>query len=82
MTETKHVTFDELVKMLPTPGWELGTGNETFPVEDHTLEELVRVTHARHARKEAPGIIKRIENELELDAIELQKLWIYLGLPF
>jgi len=72
---------DELIERLPTSGWDLETGNPAFPVKNRTLEELVRTTHARNKKGEAPGIVKHVETELELDLIQLQQLWMHLGLP-
>jgi hypothetical protein len=71
----------ELVAQLQTKGWDLVTGSETTPLKNCTLEELVRIAHARHKKGEASGLIKRIESALELDLIEIQQLWAHLGLP-
>jgi hypothetical protein len=68
-----------LIAMLPTPGWRL-TGKDA-PTKGRTLEELVRQAHQRHAAGESPGLVSKIETELELDMLQLQELWMYLGLP-
>jgi hypothetical protein len=72
---------EELVAQLQTKGWDLVTGSETVPIKNRTLEEVVRATHARHKKGEEPGLIKRMETALELDLIQIQQLWEYLGLP-
>jgi len=74
-------TPEELIKLLPTSGWVLNTDDKTDPEKDSTLEELVRKTHTRHEKGEHPGLISRIETVIELDLIQLQHLWEYLGLP-
>ncbi len=74
-------SHEELIGMLPTQGWQLVTGNKAFPVKDRTLVELVKTTHARYTRGEAPGLISRIENTFEMDLVQIQQLWAYLGLP-
>ena len=82
MEEQKHKpTHDELIAMLSTPGWHLVADSKALSVKNRTLEELVRTTHARHKQGEAPGLISRLENSLELDAIQIQELWAHLGLP-
>jgi hypothetical protein len=72
---------EELVAQLQTRGWDLVTGSEAAPIKNRTLEELVRTSHTRHKKGEAPGLIKRMENALELDLIQMQELWEHLGLP-
>ena len=72
---------EKLVAMLQTKGWDLVTGSPTFPIKDRSLEELVRASHARHSKGESPGLIRRMEDSLELSLIQLQELWEYLGLP-
>jgi len=72
---------EELIAQLQKRGWDLVTGSEAFPIKNRTLEELVRMTHARHKKGEAPGLIKHMETVLELDLIQIQQLWEYLGLP-
>jgi len=74
--EQKH---EELVQQLRSPGWRLKTG-EGAPVEG-TLEHVARTAHARKTKGEAPGLVQRIENEVELDLFDLEQLWWHLGLP-
>jgi hypothetical protein len=70
----------ELVAMLPTRRWKLSSGNSTI-VQDQSLEELARLTHARHKKGETPGVVARMEAAFELDLAEIQLLWEHLGLP-
>ena len=72
-------THDELVKQLHTPGWRLVTDDEDEA--SGTLKDVLEETHARKKRKKEPGLIQHIETTLELDAIQIQNLWHYLGLP-
>ena len=78
MIDKEHLTFDELVAMLPTPGW---TAGEAEGIRGTTLEVLVKSAHEKYQKGEGVSIIQRIENEIYLDLPMLQKLWIYLGLP-
>lgn len=71
---------DDLVEKLNTSGWEIETGNKGFKIAG-TLEALLRTSHARKAKGEAPGLIQEIETGLELDAIKIVELWEHLGLP-
>jgi lambda repressor-like predicted transcriptional regulator len=74
-------THEELIAMLHTPGWEMETGSKAYQIKNRTLKELVETAHARRAKGEAIGPIKRIENAIEVDALQLQQLWMHLGLP-
>jgi hypothetical protein len=67
-------THDELVARIKTPGWRPVGKDKPASA---TLEEVLRSTH----RLEAPTLIQEIDTEIELDLIEIQKLWRYLGLP-
>lgn len=72
-------SHDDLVKQLHTPGWRHVT--EDKETASGTLKDVLTHTHARKKRKEEPGLIQHIETMLELDAIQIQNLWHYLGLP-
>jgi len=76
---TKKPTHDELVKQLHTPGWRLVTEDED--ATSGTLKDVLETTHARKQSKKEPGLVQNIETTLELDAIQIQNLWHYLGLP-
>ena len=71
---------EELIKKLHTPGWNLEAG-KSAPIKNRPLEDVVRAAHARHKKGEEPGIIKNLETTLELDLVQLQELWMHLGLP-
>jgi len=72
---------EELIAMLQTQGWDMVTGSEALPTKNRSLKELVKIAHERHVRGESPGLISQMEKALELDLIQLQELWEYLGLP-
>jgi len=76
---TEKPTHDELVKQLHTPGWRLVA--EDDEAKSGTLKDVLEETHARQKHKKEPGLIRHIETTLELDAIQIQNLWHYLGLP-
>jgi hypothetical protein len=78
---TKKPTHDELVKRLHTPGWRLIADDDKSHAASGTLKDVLEATHERKTRKKAPGLIQHIETTLELDAIQIQNLWHYLGLP-
>lgn len=74
-----NYSHDELAKLTTSSGWRLETDGKA----EHTgtLEDVAKVAHERHARGEHPGIIRRIENSIELEMLQLEQLWRYLGLP-
>jgi len=73
-------THDELIDKVKTPGWTLVTGQDDKTVKG-SLEDVLKVTHERRAKGEAPGLIRQIETEIELDMLQIEQLWRYLGLP-
>ena len=75
---TEKPTHDDLVKRLHTPGWRLVTDEDET---SGTLKDVLEENHARTKREKEPGLIRHIETTLELDAIQIQNLWRYLGLP-
>lgn len=76
-----HYTDDELTRRVKSPGWQLVTGKKDDNSVTGTLEHVLNVTHARHRKGEAPGLIQELETTIELDMIQIEKLWRYLGLP-
>jgi hypothetical protein len=71
---------EQLVGQLSEPGWRLiPTGID--PAVEGTLEDMARAAHARKKSGKEPGLVHRIENELELDLFDLEQLWWHLGLP-
>jgi len=72
-------THDDLKGRLKAPGWALVTGKDT-PISG-TLGKILGVSHERHKSGQATGSIREIETAIELDMIQIEKLWRYLGLP-
>jgi hypothetical protein len=72
-------TDDELTKKVTSPGWR-HEAKDGAPVTG-TLEEALKSGHARHAKGHGPGRIEELETAIELDMIQIEKLWRYLGLP-
>ena len=73
-------TQDDLKGRMKSPGWALITGQKEQSAFG-TLAELLGITHDRHKRGRAPGLIREIETAIELDMIQIEQLWRYLGLP-
>ena len=76
-----HYQEDDLMRRLASPGWRLKTGQKDDKAVSGTLEHVVRATHDRKKSGDAPGLIEEVETEIELDLIQIEKLWRYLGLP-
>ncbi len=74
-------TDDELAQRVKSPGWRLVSGSKDDDTVTGTLEHVLGVTHERHAGGQAPGLIEEIETRIELDMIQIELLWRYLGLP-
>ncbi|MGH6876577.1 MAG: hypothetical protein ACREHV_04265 [Rhizomicrobium sp.] len=72
-------TDDELRELAKQPGWRLDTGEGAG--HSGTLGDVAKVAHARRARGEPPGIVRRIENAVELEMLEVEQLWRAIGLP-
>ena len=72
-------TDDELSKRVASPGWRHESKDDA-PLTG-TLEEALKSGHARHAKGQPPGRIAELETAVELDMIQIEKLWRYLGLP-
>jgi hypothetical protein len=87
MTNKKPaLTHEDLVGRIKSKGWDFVTGDDSMPAKDQaskdqTLEDLVKLSHKRHKSGQKPGLIKDVESAVELDLIQLEKLWQYLGLP-
>jgi hypothetical protein len=73
-------TDQELADQLKSHGWKLVTENDKTATTG-TLEEMARTTHQRQAEGHAPGVIAKIETAVELDMLQIEKLWLQLGLP-
>jgi hypothetical protein len=74
-------THDELTKRVKSPGWRLVTGKKDDHPVTGTLEHVLGVTHERHKGGQASGLIEEIETKIELEMIQIELLWRYLGLP-
>ena len=72
---------EDLTGRLGSPGWRLKTEKTDSKPVTGTLEHVVRVTHDRKSSGQSPGLIEEIETRVELDLIQIEKLWRYLGLP-
>lgn len=78
MTDKKY-TLEELVDQLKSPGWRL-THESGEPVEG-TLEHVARAAYDRRQAGGRPGLLQRVENAIEIDMLDLEKIWWQLGLP-
>jgi hypothetical protein len=70
---TKY-TDEELAARVKSPGW--GLDGDTG-----TLEEVLKTAHQKRQDNELRGGIRELETAIELDMIQIEKLWLYLGLP-
>jgi hypothetical protein len=73
-------THDELKGRVKSPGWTVKTGSGNQPASD-TLEKALGIVHERKKVGQEPGLIEEIETGIELEMIQIEKLWQYLGLP-
>jgi hypothetical protein len=72
-------THDELTGRVETPGWQLIRDKEHTVTG--TLRYLLDLTHRSREKGTHLGLIREIETEIELDMLEVERLWRYLGLP-
>ncbi len=77
---TDKYSHEELVEKVDTPGWRVVSDDED-KARGGTLGEVLQATHESHQKGEHPGLIQEIETAIELDLIQMQQLWRYLGLP-
>lgn len=70
---------DGLKDLAKQPGWQLDAGEGAQ--HTGTLEEVARIAHERRTRGEHPGVVRQIENAIELEMLELERLWRGMGLP-
>jgi hypothetical protein len=73
-------TDDELVGLMKSPGWGLVTGRYDKATSG-TLEDVLKANHQRRRSGETPGLIQQLETSIELDMLQIEMLWRYLGLP-
>ncbi|HSZ75326.1 MAG TPA: hypothetical protein VK779_10940 [Rhizomicrobium sp.] len=74
------ISDDELVGLVKSPGWEL-VADKNDKATTGTLEDVLKVHHQMHRSGETPGPIKQLETSIELDMLQIEMLWRYLGLP-
>ena len=74
------ISDDKLVGLVKSPGWGLVSGTDKKAVTG-TLEDVVKAHHQMHQSGESPGLIKQLETSIELDMLQVEMLWRYLGLP-
>lgn len=74
---TKY-TDDELAGRVKSPGWSLAAGDK---VVTGTLEDVLKTAHQQRTDDGLRGGIRELETAIELDMIQIEKLWLYLGLP-
>ncbi len=79
MTDKKP-SPEDLAGQLKQPGWRLVPKDGGAPV-DGTLEHVARAAYDRKKKGQHPGLVQRIENAIEIDLLDLEKLWWQLGLP-
>jgi len=74
-----NYSHDDLAKLMTSSGWRLETDGKT----EHTgtLKDVATVAHERRTRGAHPGIIRQIETSIELEMLQLEQLWLNLGLP-
>jgi hypothetical protein len=73
------LSLKDLIARLDSPGWHLSS-DDGGPSESGTLKDVLESSHRRQ-QENAPGFIKQVETEVELDLIQMQQLWQHLGLP-
>jgi hypothetical protein len=76
--EKSTLSNEELAASRTSPGWRLQTGQDRH---EGTLEDVAKRAHERQTRGEHPGVISQIETSIELDMLQLEKLWYAMGLP-
>jgi hypothetical protein len=73
-------THDDLKGRMKSPGWALITRQKGLSPSG-TLEHVLGKTHKRKTDGHAPSLIHEIATGIELDMIQIEKLWQHLGLP-
>lgn len=71
---------EELVGLIKSPGWAADDKKNATPVAG-TLEDVLKARHQQYQRGEDAVLIRQLETSMELDMIQIEKLWRYLGLP-
>ena len=73
-------TDDELTNRVRSPGWRHAPDKDGTPVTGTLEEALKSGSRAACERRGAPAI-EELETAVELDIIQIEKLWRYSGLP-
>jgi len=69
-----------LVDKLDQPGWRAVADDLAMPAEG-TLRQMAEAAHGRRTGGRVPGLLQHMATRIEVDAVQLEKLWYYLGLP-
>lgn len=72
-----NYSHEDLTNRLTKSGWQRTDANGA--TERGTLKDLATKAHADRAKH--PGMVKEMETAVELELLQLQRLWEYLGLP-
>ena len=71
---------DELKIKLGNSGWRLDSTHKDH-ILSGTLKDVLEFMHEKHKAGVPRGLIQEIETKIELDMIQVELLWRYLGLP-
>jgi hypothetical protein len=71
---------DELKAKLGNSGWRLESAHKDHSLSG-TLKGVLEFMHEKHKTGVPRGRIEEIETKIELDMIQIELLWRYLGLP-
>ena len=70
----------ELKARLGQHGWRLLAPHAEQAITG-TLKEVLEFMHERHMMGLPRGMIEEIKTNMELDMLQTEQLWRYLGLP-
>lgn len=70
----------ELKAKLGNHGWSLVAAHKDHAISG-TLKEVLEFMHAKHKIGAPRGQIHEIETKIELDLLQIEQLWRFLGLP-
>jgi hypothetical protein len=74
-------THDDLKGRMKSSGWAMLTGQKELSPPG-TLEHVLGTAHKRKTGGQTPGLIQEIATGIELDMIQIEELWLHIGLPF
>ncbi len=72
-------SHDDLTGRIKSPRWSLVAGKDDTP--KGALEELLHVTHQKHGNGKPPGRLSEAATSVQLEILQIERLWRYLGLP-